>query len=158
MEEKEEVRAAEAFTHTFRGQCSQRGCGSRTGRFSQLQAEPEVRSCDSGLQPAPRQISFVQQRKTLPCVISGNFSEVYDPHGLATSKIKGTSFSTFHPALGTWPLWESIRRVAFDRIKNWYWNMWMSHGQDLLGHRGVYQGQGLIFKNRKWKKDSLKIT
>lgn len=32
----------------FRGQCCQQGPKSRTGRFSQLQAELEVISCDSG--------------------------------------------------------------------------------------------------------------
>jgi hypothetical protein len=58
------VQAAEAFTSILRGQCSPQGPESRTGRFCQLWAEPEVRSCDPGHQPVPRQIRFVEERKT----------------------------------------------------------------------------------------------
>lgn len=83
----------------FRGQCCQQACKSWTGRFSQLQAELEVRSYDPGHQPAPRQISFVEYRKTLPHSPLAISTRFYNPHRLAASKRRGSFF--FYPSFGT---------------------------------------------------------
>lgn len=70
---RRKAQTAAAFTSIFRGQCCQQGLQSRMGRFSQLQAEPEVRNRDPGHEPVPRQIGFVEERKTLPRSTSDNF-------------------------------------------------------------------------------------
>lgn len=50
----------------FTGACSQPGLRSQTGRFSQSQDEPEVRSCGPGHQPAPdRSISWKREKSFL---------------------------------------------------------------------------------------------
>lgn len=64
-----------------------------------MQAEPEVRSCGPGQEPAARQIGFAEQRKTLPCSTPGSFCKVYNPQGLAAGKRKGGFF--FSPLFGT---------------------------------------------------------
>lgn len=57
----------------FRGQCCQQGPRSRPGRFSQLEAELEVRAVvlDGGQHPDR---SVLQNRKNPPCSTSGSFS------------------------------------------------------------------------------------
>lgn len=70
------------------------------GRFSQLQAEPEVRSCGPGHGPAPRQISFVEQRKTLPCSTPGDFYKVWQSPGTGSWEKKSHFF--FFPLLFLW--------------------------------------------------------
>lgn len=143
-------RKAEAV-RIFRGQRCQQGLESWTGRFSQLWAEPGVRSCDSGYLPAPRQISFAR-KKLSPSSTSGSFYEVYDPCGLVTvffffflrKKVRKASFPIFHFSPSTGPLWESTRPGALVGFKlgieMWGW----ARTQDLLAHT-----LRRIFKSRK---------
>lgn len=105
----------------FTGASRQPGLRSQTGRFSQSQAEPEVRAEH---QPAPRQIHFLEQRKILPW-LTGSFCEGHNPQNLASGNKKGgcpfMSSLPFIPHGVPRPLREAIT----DRIPNWPYGMWM---------------------------------
>lgn len=78
-----------------RGQCSQPGRESRTGRFSRLQAELEVRAANLDLSQCPDR-SVLQNRKkaqkntkTPPRSASGSFSEAPQAPRTAAGNEKG---------------------------------------------------------------------